>query len=166
MFPLLTLNRQMWTRKAARLSLGVPVVLLSLLLTLNRFHTWFWYFHCWLWTSWVENVSVWIINTMNVRFQDKVQSGQKPFICFYLFCLIAYVNQISSTLKYVQSLNKNIHFVCEIRRSFPINSVKISQKNTCEDVSVAQEIFTYSKSTRKWCQICSKLTIKTPERRH
>ena len=114
----------MWTRKAARLSLGVSVVLLSLLLTLNRFHTWFWYFHCWLWTSWVENVSVWIINIMNVRFQDKVQSGQKPFICFYLFCLIAYVNQISSMLKYVQNLNKNIHFVCEIRRSCPINSVK------------------------------------------
>ena len=24
---------------------------MSLLLTLNRFHTSFWYFHCWLWTS-------------------------------------------------------------------------------------------------------------------
>ena len=27
------------------------IVLVSLLLTLNRFHVLFWYFHCWLWTS-------------------------------------------------------------------------------------------------------------------
>ena len=24
----------------------------------------------------------------------------------------------------------------------------------------------YNKSTREWCQICSKLTMKIPERRH
>ena len=27
------------------------VILVSLLLTLNRLHTMFWYFHCWFWTS-------------------------------------------------------------------------------------------------------------------
>ena len=65
-------------------------VVLSLLLTLNRFHKWFWCFHCWLWTinkSWATSredlhhsaiptsLKYWLneenIFIINVYFQDR-----------------------------------------------------------------------------------------------
>ena len=56
----------------------IDLVLVSLLLTLNRFETMFWCFHCWLWTTanckllqtasgWISSTAIKSMNTLRLR---------------------------------------------------------------------------------------------------
>ena len=60
---------------------AIDVRLLSLLLTLNRFQTFFWCFHCWLWTSkWKKTERLHCSKQLRRRWNDVIDVVPVPLL--------------------------------------------------------------------------------------
>ena len=77
--------------------------------------------------------------------------------------LISFIKDTESTLKYKQQQIRACVYPSYLFLKY------LKQRNTLDNKIYPTNIYLFkvsNKNTRKRCEICSKLTIKTPERRH
>ena len=135
-------------------------VLLSLWLTLNRFHTFFYSFYCWLWTSkclmvflFTYSVEVALMSLLwtfsrNVLINYKTLFSTMLFSSFFFFFFWEHMVDL-----YIRFYT---HDKADIVRLFPSGNLVIKIKLTFKN-----EILKVFKITNiQWINVCSKSAVK------
>ena len=152
------------------------VVLVYLLLTLNRCHVLFWYFLCWPWISKSQ-----LSNSQEIKCD--VLGDLVPFIQFKkcekpplsihfqwkILILVALQLYWNCTSAWVFSWWLSDVFRGYRKRTVARNRLIAWSLNQIDFLYHSANIYLFkdkNRSTRKRCEICLKLTIKTLERRH
>ena len=124
----------------------------QLLLALDRFHTLFWCFHCWLWI-----IKCRLASSQKAAFIKKFLNSSRFFLLNNAFPLIGKALELKTLITGVQ-------FTSCTRGLFHKNSniYRILAKSSAHTYPAGIYLLkANNRNTRIRCEICSKLTIKT-----